>query len=93
MIVGNLHVIAVTIAPNETDAPLIIDPDRVLSLAISPQGLQLISRGRSQDAQFRCSVELEQFSEGNALDRVETLAVLIMEKLLRALRAEAPDHT
>ncbi len=81
------------IAPDKADAPLIIDPDRVLSFPISSQRLQLVPWRRSQDPQFRRGVELEQFPQGNALDGAETLAVMIVEKLLGFLRAKALDHT
>jgi hypothetical protein len=93
VIVGNFHVIAVAIAPEKADAPLGIDPNGVLSLTVPSQRLQLISRRRGQDAQFRRGVELEEFPECDAFDGAETPAVMIMKKVLRLLRAKAPNHT
>jgi hypothetical protein len=81
------------IAPDKADAPLIIDSDRVLPFPISSQRLQLVPRRRGQDPQFCRRVELEQLPQGNALDGAETLAVMIVEKLLCFLRAKALDHT
>src|SRR5215813_6920098 len=48
MIVGNLNVEHVALGKTETDAPLIVDPNRVLTGAISPQFLQPIRRGQAQ---------------------------------------------
>ncbi len=93
VIVGNFHVIAVAIAPDKADAPLSIDSDGVLPFAVSSQRLQLISRRRGQDAQFRRGMKLEEFPQGDAFDGAEAPAVMIMEKVLRLLRAKAPNHT
>ena len=86
VIVGNLHVIAVAIAPDKADAPLSIDSDGVLPFAVSSQRLQLISRRRGQDAQFRRGMKLEEFPQGDAFDGAEAPAVMIVEKVLRLLQ-------
>jgi hypothetical protein len=57
-----------TLTPNETDSPSIIDPNRVLPFPIASQCFQLISGRRSQNAQLRRSVKLEQFPQGGPLD-------------------------
>jgi len=44
MIVDDLYVVGVTSFPPETDAPLVVDPDTVLTLAIALQSLQAIRR-------------------------------------------------
>jgi hypothetical protein len=92
VIVDNFHVIAVTIAPNKANAPLIIDSDRMLAFAIPPQRLQLVARRRGQNPQVRGGMELEQLPQGNALDRAEALATMVMEKFLRLFRAKALNH-
>jgi hypothetical protein len=38
-------------------------------------------------------VKLEQLPQGDALDRTETLAVVVVEEFLGLLRAEAFNHT
>jgi hypothetical protein len=82
MIIDDFHFVAVAITPNKTDSPLIIDQNRVLPFTIASQHLQLVpGRGR-QNVQLRDRVKLEQFPNGNSLDRAKTLAVLVMKKLL-----------
>ncbi|MNL88828.1 hypothetical protein D3C87_2187830 [compost metagenome] len=48
VIITDLDLIGVAIPPNETNTPLIVDPDAVLSLAIALQGLQAIPRRNEQ---------------------------------------------
>jgi|GEM_PF-7086248 len=43
VIVDNLDVISVAVAPSETEAPFVGDADRVLTLAIMPEGFELVS--------------------------------------------------
>jgi len=42
MVVYDLDVERVTLVPTEADAPLLVDPNAVLSCAVTPQGLQPI---------------------------------------------------
>jgi hypothetical protein len=93
MIVDDFHIVTMAFTPDKTDSPLIIDPDRVLSFPIASQRFQLISRGRSQNAQLRRSVKLEQFPQGDPLDRTEPPAVVIVKEILSFLRAKALNHT
>jgi hypothetical protein len=93
MIVDDFHIVTMALTPDKTDSPLIIDPNRVLPFPIASQCFQLISRRRSQNAQLRRSVKLEQFPQGNPLDGTEPPAVVIMKELLSFLRAKALNHT
>ena len=93
MIVDDFYVIAVAIAPDKTDAPLIIDSDRVLPFPVSSKRFQPIPRRRSQNPQFRSCVELEQPPQGDALDGAKTLTVMILKEFLGVPRAKALNHT
>ena len=81
------------LTPHKTDSPLIIDPNRVLPSPIASQCFQLISRRRSQNAQLRRSVKLEQFPQCNTLNGREPPAVVIVKELLSFLRTKALNHT
>jgi len=50
VVVHNFHVQGVTATPDKTDAPLIVDTDAVLSMAIPTQGFQMIPRRGRQIA-------------------------------------------
>jgi hypothetical protein len=50
------------VTPNKTDSPLLVDPNRVLALAIASKRFELIPGRRLQNAQFCRGMELEQLS-------------------------------
>ncbi len=45
MIVCNLTVVSFALNPPETDAPLVVDGDRVLTFAVTPEPVESIPRG------------------------------------------------
>src|SRR6266446_1848278 len=82
VIVDDFHIVAMALTPDKTDSPLIIDPNRVLPFPIASQCFQLISRRRSQNAQLRRSVNLEQFPQGDPFDGTEPPTVVIVKQIL-----------
>ena len=58
--VHNLHLLGMTAAPGETNAELVVNPDTVLSCAITLQCLQEISRRRAQVTQLLRRVQCTQ---------------------------------
>lgn len=51
MVVNDLDLPGFTVSPNETDAPLFVDADTALPLAITPQDLQPIAGWYTQVVQ------------------------------------------
>lgn len=43
MVIDDLDVIGVAVAPHKADSPLVIDPDAVLTLSVAVQGLQPVA--------------------------------------------------
>ena len=80
------------IPPNKTDSRLIVDANGVLPFPVAPQSFQPIPRRRCQHAQFRGSVQLQQFAERNAPEGSKAPRMLVVKKLLGFLRREALDH-
>jgi len=68
--------------PDEHDAPLVVDPDRVASRKVSPQGFQTVSRWDGKILENLYPVHLDEFAQGDASDRVVASVGLAMEKLL-----------
>jgi len=48
MIVHELDVVGVSVAPDETDPPLVVDPDRMLSAPVASKRFQAVA---GRDAQ------------------------------------------
>jgi hypothetical protein len=50
MVIGDFDLFRPSVAPDEANTPLIVDPDAVLPSAIPFQGLKVVARGRPQIA-------------------------------------------
>ncbi len=60
VVVDDFNVISLTVLPSETDPPLIIDSETVLSCAVSFKNFQTVARDCCQIVQRTCSVEPSQ---------------------------------
>jgi len=93
VVVNNLNIESVIVSPDKTDPPLIIDTNTMLTLAISVERLQPVSRRSYEVPQFRRTVDLAEFSPRDKLHGGESLATNAMVKPLRLLTAKRLDHT
>lgn len=59
MIVDDLDVVSVAIFPNEANAPLIINANAMLTLAVASQRFQAVARGSQQVPQRSCAMEVQ----------------------------------
>jgi hypothetical protein len=62
VIVGDFHLVGTIITPDEADAELVIDPDRVLPCSILPERMKLIPGRRLQIPQLVRSINHAQFA-------------------------------
>jgi hypothetical protein len=67
MIVGDLDVVSVGIFPNEANAPLIVNANAMLTLAVASQRLQAVARGSQQVPQRSRTMEIQQLSSRDSL--------------------------
>jgi len=68
MVVRDLHIVGIRTLPAKADAPLIVDPNAVLSLPATNELLQTIPRGRPQVIQQVRSIKNQEFPESRPLD-------------------------
>jgi hypothetical protein len=54
--------------PEETDAPLVIDADRVLAFPVALESFQTIAGWDREVVEFGDGVKLGEFPQGNTLD-------------------------
>ena len=79
--------------PAEADAPLVIDVDGMLSLAVALEGFQPVSRRDGKVVQFGDGMELGEFAQGNALDgRWISPRFPLLEKSFGFPAGEGSDH-
>ena len=79
--------------PNKAHPELVVDPDRVLSLAVARQRLETVAWRRPQVPEIVSGIEVAQFPARN-FDQVgwKALGSLAAEDCLGGLASEAPDH-
>ena len=68
MIIDDFHVERVPVLPREAEAPLLVDPNTVLPLAITLQCLEHIRGRRQEIAQIHSTVEVLQLLAGPLLN-------------------------
>ena len=74
MIIDYFHLIGISIIPEKTDPPSIVDTYAVLTFPISMQKLQPIARWYTQVIQCRGPIQHPQFSKCNLLNIVGKLS-------------------
>jgi len=92
MVIHDLNVIRIAIAPHKADAPLIVDTDTVLSLSITFERFQTVTRGRREVAQFSGNVQLSKFPLRHPLEPSKRFDVLSRMELFCLLRPEGFNH-
>ena len=68
MVIDDLDRISLTIIPYETDTPLIVDPDTMLSLSCAFKGLKTIGWWHSEVLQLLGIAQHPEFPARNSLD-------------------------
>lgn len=92
MIVHNLHVMRLAIAPGEADPPLIVDPNAVLS---HPEGLERFETVARRDPKIfepPGRVKVKQLAARHTLDGPEARLGLIAKERLGIPASEQSDQ-
>lgn len=93
MVVGDLDIVRSAIAPDEADSVLVVDPDGVLSSAITDQLLQTIPRWHSESHQLCGGVQEPELLLGRPLKvGSECRYAFAVPDPLRLAIPEGPDH-
>jgi len=61
MVVGDLYIVDVALLPTEAEAPLVVDPDAVLTLAIPLQGLRQFAGGTRRSCRLSARFSILSF--------------------------------
>ena len=68
VIIRDLDVFGMAVVPDETDSPLVIDPDAVLSFSVAFQDFQTVAGRRSEVFQLDCGMHMQKLSESDPLN-------------------------
>jgi hypothetical protein len=92
VVINNLNPMGAVNRPDKADAPLIIDPDAVLTLPITAKSLQVIAGWHFQRIQQSRCMQLQQLSSGNPLNVSKSRHCLAMKQRLGLGLQERMDH-
>jgi hypothetical protein len=92
MIVCYFNFVGVPASPEKADTPLIVDPDAILSFAITLQSLQSVARRHSEILKVLGPVKVQELSTRNPFYRAKLRHIQIIEEFLGSRIAEGPDH-
>jgi hypothetical protein len=92
VIICDLHVVSVSVAPHETDTPLVIDAYAVLSRTVAFQLMKSVTWRHSQIRQTFGRVQHQELSSRWLSNVHELTDILIVEKPLGVGALEGPYH-
>jgi len=92
VVVNDLNVLRSRRGPAEADAPLVVDADAVLTLAVALERLKSIAGRRTQELKCRRGLELRELSGSHLNDRPEACRFAGFKKLASVAAPEALDH-
>jgi len=92
MIIHDLDVVSVALSPHETDPPLIVDSNAMLTLTVAVKLLQAVAGRDAQVLQRLCVVQHGHLATRGALDILKTRAAPAVEERFRVFAAERLYH-
>jgi len=92
VIIDDLDVFGTRRGPAETESPLIVHANAVLSFAVALQSLKPITWRGTQELERRRRFQLGELAGGHFEDRPEARRLPGLEELACIVALEAPDH-
>ena len=93
MVVNDLYLVSIRTVPDKAYAPLIVDPDAVLSPTVAPELFQLVTRRDFQIIEPLGSVQYQELPESLSLDvDREFRYVLSRENPFRVTASKGLNH-
>ena len=92
VVIDDFDIVRITFSPFKTDAPLVIDPDAMLSFAVALQGLQPVAWRHPQVLQTEGAMQVKQFAPCHPFDITEPADVPVIEQRFSVSATERPDH-
>jgi hypothetical protein len=92
MVVHDFNVVRTIDLPDEAHAPLIVNADTALALAITLKRLQLVAGWNFQAGQLGDGMQLQQFPSRHSFDILESAYRLTIEERLGLFTCERANH-
>lgn len=92
-VVNEFDTLSTSLSPAETETPLRIHADAVLSTTVTDQPFQVVPQGNPEIFDILSRVDQLKLPQGRSLHHpIDTLDVLLMPDALGAFTAERSDH-
>jgi hypothetical protein len=91
MVIDNLYIVGIAAFPNETDSPLIINPNAPLAVSVTGKFFETIGRRNAQIVERKGAAEHSQLSQGHLLNVTRQFARAT--QLINALCFPASERT
>jgi hypothetical protein len=93
VVIDYLYVVCISLAPSKADAPLIVDPNAVLTSAVAPQPFQAVARRHAKIRQTHGRIQHAELPQRHSLNsRPELPDRLSLEEPIGVLIPKALDH-
>jgi len=93
MIIHNLNIMCIALSPTKANAPLVIDPDAMLSRSVAGQSFQSVPWWDPQRHQIGSGIKHPQFPQRCPLNLMGQFPHILPAKYLFSLRTfERPNH-
>ena len=92
VVISDLDLVRVPVAPDKTNTSSVVDPNAVLSFAVTLQCFQTVTRRSCQVPQLRRRIKLSKLAKRHTLNIFEAFDRLAFMKLLCVLRPKGLDH-
>jgi len=79
MIVHDLHVVSVALAPTKAGPPPVVDPHAVLAFSITAECLETVAWWHAQVVELTRAVQVQQLATGRSLKGTKAADETIME--------------
>src|SRR5699024_11849739 len=94
VVVNDLHLLGSGVRPCETNPPLVVDPDTVLTDPIALEGLESVTRRDTEVVQALRGPDLTKLAQRDPMDsRIDRPHAFTSPQPFGVLAAERPDHT
>jgi len=92
MIIGYFNLECVAVTPYEACPVLIVDPDTVLSSAVTFERFQAIAGKKSKIRKYVCGMNLDEFSLNDLSKPMEAFGIPALKNKLRIPGSERSNH-
>ena len=93
VVIHDLNVMRIAVAPGEADTPLVIDPNAIRSGAAALQQFKLVSRRHAKVLQPRSPMQVQELPPCGPLDRLKSPNPVVLKQRRGIRTPERPDQT